>query len=90
VVFKLKMNGPPVVGGMGTCGLMGPIGVITGWFGPSEKAVSIGYTAYSPTGFDWFGLIIISVVIPAVVGYLVSELMRKKGMITLGDLKVDC
>ena len=90
VIFKLKMNGPPISSGMGTSGMVGPIGVITGWFGPSEKAIAMGQTAISPSGFDWFGLIIIAVVIPAVVGYLVSEIMRKKGLIAAGDLKIDC
>ncbi|HBI95754.1 MAG TPA: PTS sugar transporter subunit IIC, partial [Ruminococcaceae bacterium] len=30
-VFKLQMNGPAVSSGMGTCGLVGQIGVYTGW-----------------------------------------------------------
>ncbi|MBQ8971070.1 MAG: PTS sugar transporter subunit IIC, partial [Lachnospiraceae bacterium] len=30
-LFKLKMNGAPVSSGMGTCGLVGQIGVYTGW-----------------------------------------------------------
>lgn len=38
-IFKMQMNGAPISSGMGTCGLVGPIGVITGWFNPSEKAV---------------------------------------------------
>ena len=27
----MEMNGTPVSSGMGTCGLVGPIGVYTGW-----------------------------------------------------------
>ena len=30
-VFGLKMNGTAISSGMGTCGLVGPIGVYTGW-----------------------------------------------------------
>ncbi len=30
-VFRLEMNGAPVSSGMGTCGLVGQIGVIDGW-----------------------------------------------------------
>ena len=30
-VFKLQMNGAPINSGMGTCGMCGPIGVITGF-----------------------------------------------------------
>ncbi len=33
------MNGAAVSSGMGTCGLVGPIGIITGWFSPSQQAV---------------------------------------------------
>lgn len=38
-IFKLQMNGAAVSSGMGTCGLVGPIGIITGWFSPSQQAV---------------------------------------------------
>ena len=30
-VFKLQMNGPAIDSGMGTCGLVGQIGVFQGW-----------------------------------------------------------
>ena len=30
-IFRLQMNGAPVSSGMGTCGLVGQIGVYTGW-----------------------------------------------------------
>ena len=39
-IFKMTMNGAAVSSGMGTCGLVGPIGVITGWFSPSQQAVN--------------------------------------------------
>ncbi len=39
-LFKLQMNGAAVSSGMGTCGLVGQIGIITGWFNPSEQAVN--------------------------------------------------
>ena len=39
-VFRLEMNGPPVSSGMGTCGLVGQIGVWTGWLSPSVAAIS--------------------------------------------------
>ena len=90
VIFKLKMNGPPVSSGMGTSGMVGPIGVISGWFGPSQRAISVGQTASSPTVFDWFGLLLIAIVIPAVASLLVSEFMRKRRLILDGDLKIEC
>ena len=30
-VFRMEMNGSPISSGMGTCGLVGPLGVYTGW-----------------------------------------------------------
>lgn len=30
-IFRMKMNGDAVASGMGTCGLVGQIGVYTGW-----------------------------------------------------------
>ena len=88
-IFKLKMNGAPVSSGMGTSGLVGPIGVITGWYGPSENALAMGETVYSPGVFDWVGLIIVAFVIPAVFAWLTSELMRKKGLIVGDDFKLN-
>ncbi len=41
-VFGLQMNGAPINSGMGTCGFCGQIGVITGWFAPSEEAIAKG------------------------------------------------
>lgn len=77
--FKLEMNGASVASGMGTCGLVGQIGVITGW-------VNNDYVA---TIFDWVGLISISFILPAVITYLISIVFRKKGWILENDLKLD-
>jgi uncharacterized membrane protein len=90
VIFKLKQNGPPISSGMGTSGAVGPIGVISGWFAPSEAASALGETVMTPSYFDWLGLLMISVVIPAVVSWLVSEGMRKRGIIKDGDLRIEC
>lgn len=78
-IFKLEMNGASVASGMGTCGLVGQIGVITGW-------VDNDYVA---TFFDWVGLISISFILPGVITYLISILFRKKGWIMENDLKLD-
>ncbi len=67
-VFRLEMNGPPVSAGMGTCGLVGQIGVWTGWIAPSEQALANGAAAITPGAFEWTGLILISFVLPAVLG----------------------
>ncbi|MDR1194336.1 MAG: PTS sugar transporter subunit IIC [Peptococcaceae bacterium] len=90
VIFKLRQNGPPISTGMGTSGMVGPIGVITGWVTPSEAALSAGEMAIAATAFDWLGLLLIAIVIPAVVAWLTSEFMRKQGIIKPGDYKIDC
>ena len=36
-VFHLKMNGPAIASGMGTCGLVGPLGVYSGWIADIAK-----------------------------------------------------
>ena len=78
-IFGLEMNGPAVSSGMGTCGLVGQIGVYTGWL---ERGTPI-------TAFDWIGLILVSFVLPAVICPLISLVCRKLGWIKDGDLKLD-
>lgn len=87
-IFKMEMNGAAISSGMGTCGLVGPIGVITGWFSPSEQAITNGASAISPGGFDWLGLVLICVVLPAVLSLLFGNILRKLGWIKDGDLKL--
>jgi uncharacterized membrane protein len=76
-LFKLEMNGAPVSSGMGTCGFVGQIGVITGW---ADKTV---------TAMDWAGLLLICFVLPAVLTWLISLPLRKWGWIKENDLKLD-
>ena len=85
-VFKMEMNGPPVSAGMGTCGLVGQIGVWTGWLSPSERAVANGAAAIAPGAIDWIGLVLISFVLPAVLGWALGGFFRKIGWIKEGDL----
>lgn len=88
-VFGLRMNGAEINSGMGTCGLCGPIGVITGWFEPSAKALENGAVAISPTAFDWVGLVLICIVLPAVLTWVFGLVCRRLGWIKEGDLKLD-
>ena len=87
-VFKMEMNGAPINSGMGTCGLCGPIGVITGWFGPSEAAIKNGAEAIAPGFMQWAGVILVCIVIPAVLTPLINLLLRKIGWVEEGDLKL--
>ena len=83
-VFHLEMNGAAVSSGMGTCGLVGQIGVYTGWV----NDVASGAKA-AITGFDWLGLVLISFVLPAVLCWLIGKVCRRIGWIKEGDLKLD-
>ena len=87
-VFKMTMNGAPINSGMGTCGLCGPIGVITGWFTPSEIAYERGAAIIAPTAFDWIGMILICVVLPAVIAPVINILIKKIGWVKPGDMKL--
>lgn len=80
-VFRLQMNGPAVSSGMGTCGLVGQIGVYTGWVADVASGAKAGITA-----FDWLGLGLICFVLPAVLTAVFGALLRKKGWIKEGDL----
>lgn len=83
-LFRLEMNGPAISSGMGTCGLVGQIGVYTGWV----NDVASGAKA-AVTGMDWLGLVLISFVLPAVLTWLIAIPLRKCGWIKDGDLKLD-
>lgn len=83
-IFRLQMNGAAVSSGMGTCGLVGQIGVYTGWV----NDVASGAKA-AITGSDWLGLILISFILPAVLSYLFCLILRKIGWIKENDLKLD-
>ena len=81
-LFQLQQNGPAIASGMGTCGLVGPIGVYTGWI--ADMAAGAG-----PGAFDWIGLVLICFVLPALLSWAVCALMRKAGLIAEGDLKLE-
>ena len=83
-LFKMQMNGAPVASGMGTCGLVGQIGVYTGWINDIAAGTKAAITAG-----DWIGLILICFVLPAVLTPLIAIPFRKAGMIKDGDLKLD-
>ena len=87
-VFKLQMNGAPINSGMGTCGMCGPIGVITGWFEPSEAALSNGAAAIAPTAVDWIGLALIAIILPAILSYAFNLILKKINWVHDGDMKL--
>ena len=83
-IFRLQMNGAPVSSGMGTCGLVGQIGVYTGWVNDVAAGAKTAVT-----GMDWLGLVLISFVLPAVLTWLIAIPLRKCGGIKEGDLTLD-
>ena len=68
LVFRLECSG--VSAGMGTCGLVGPLGILA----------DMGSSANM-----WIGTILCCIVLPAVLSFVFSEIMRKFGWIRMGD-----
>lgn len=83
-IFKLEMNGAAISSGMGTCGLVGQIGVYTGWM----KDISEG-TKTGITGMDWAGLFIVCFMLPGVLSWLFGLFFRKINWISENDMKLD-
>ena len=71
-IFKLECTS--VSAGMGTCGLVGPIGVFN----------DMGFSANSV-----IGVILVCIVLPAALSLVFSEIMRRLGWIKENDMKLD-
>ena len=80
-LFKMRMYDAAINSGMGTCGLLGPIGIVMGWF-KGEYPDTVGV-------FDWIGLVLICFVLPAVISWALCLLLRRIGWIREGDLKLE-
>ena len=66
----------PIGSGMGTCGLVGPIGI---------------YTAMPEGGANmWIGMLLVCFVLPALISWVFGLILRKIGWIKEGDLKIEC
>ena len=66
----------PIGSDMGTCGLVGPIGI---------------YTAMPEGGLNmWLGMLLVCFVLPALLSWLFGLILRKIGWIKEGDLKIEC
>jgi len=78
-LFKLEMNGAPVSSGMGTCGLVGQIGMYTGWVADGKAGDPL----------VWVGMLLTHIVLPAIICWALGELFRKIGWIKENDLKLD-
>ncbi len=72
MIFRLECEG--VSAGMGTCGLVGPIGIIS---------------ATSSSANTWIGIILLCIVLPAVLSVIFTEIFKKIGWIKDGDMKLE-
>lgn len=72
MVFHLENI--PAGSGMGTCGLVGPIGIYTAMQGGSNM---------------WLGILFVCFLLPAVLTLMFGEVCRKIGWIREGDLTLD-
>lgn len=80
-VFQMRNNGPAISSGMGTSGLVGPIGIISGW-----ASMPDGYKAGA---FQWIGMLLICFVLPVAITWIIGKIFRARGIIKKGDLKID-
>ncbi len=69
-----KMENIPTGAGMGTSGLVGQFGTLT----------AMGYS------FDtFFSIALVHFILPAIISLIISEFMRKKGLINTNDMKLN-
>ena len=83
-LFRFQMNGAPISSGMGTCGLVGQIGVYTGWVNDVASGAKAGITS-----MDWIAMVLVCFVLPAVLSVVFCEVLRRMGWIKENDLKLD-
>ena len=82
-VFRMEMNGAAISSGMGTCGMVGPLGVYTGWV----NDIAAG-TKAAITGTDWLGLALVCIVLPAALSLLIHLVVCRFGWVKDGDMKI--
>lgn len=83
-IFKMQMNGAAVSSGMGTCGLVGQIGLYTGWLNDIADGSKTAITSV-----DWLGMILVCFVLPGVLTWAFGMLLRKLNWIKENDLKLN-
>ena len=75
-LFRFQMNGAPISSGRGTCGLVGQIGVYTGWVNDVASGAKAGITS-----MDWIAMVLVCFVLPAVLSVVFCEVLRRVGWI---------
>lgn len=74
IIFK--MENTPLGSGMGTCGFVGQIGTINAMEGISKGTVVLN-------------MVLLHFVLPAIISYIVYLVLRNKGIIKDGDMKLN-
>ena len=82
-LFHFEMNDPSggVASGMGTCGLVGPIGVYAGWVADVASGAKAAIT-----GMDWLAMALLCFILPAVLTWAFGLFFSRIGWIREGDL----
>lgn len=70
-----QLENVPIGAGMGTCGLVGPFGIITAM---PEAGMKM-----------WLGILLVCFVLPAILTWIFGEIFRKLNWIKEGDLKIE-
>lgn len=83
-VFKIHMNGAAIASGMGTCGLVGQIGLYTGWINDIASGKKLAITT-----FDWMGMLVVCFLLPALLAWFLGMFFRKIGWIKENDLALN-
>ncbi|MBE6618958.1 MAG: PTS sugar transporter subunit IIC [Ruminococcaceae bacterium] len=71
VLFKLECTG--LSAGMGTCGMVGPIGILSDMGGDA---------------MTWIGIIVTCIVAPAILSFIINEILRAVGLVKTGDMQL--
>ncbi len=83
-LFKFEMNGEAISSGMGTCGFVGPIGVVSGWFNSIDNNLK-----HSITFYDITSLVLICFILPIILTLFIHFICLKLKLYTNDDLKLD-
>ena len=83
-IFKLKMNGPAISSGMGTCGLVGPLGIYTGWINDISNNLKDKITLN-----DWIALFSICFILPGLLSYIFYLILKKMSWIKDEDFRLN-
>lgn len=81
-VFDLKMYGAAINSGMGTCGLLGPVGLLLGWLSPEN-----GYIG-EVSILNYIGVVLICFILPALLSFVINEFLRKIDLVKDGYMKL--